>query len=425
MTVIRKLAATLCLTTLILALPACSNDNGDDAGKKDGNGGDKTSANGDGNGGANGNGNGDGDRTALNTITNRTGDRPTSLTTANGQGSTQPQKQPGRPEQYIVKMDIDEMDIGEIPCGEKKKKTVRLTNTGDEPMKVIKCQSSCACTTSNCPTGKIIPAGESVDIVIELKAGLLPGIAINKKMTFIIEGQPNLVLPVKGVSYSAVSVNPNRLDSTTNPEGRIELVAADGQPFSILSMTPIGIGDYSNEAKTEHTIVLGDGWCDKFIEARSTKFTISIDHPEARQVQGTIIGECATAVIKAIQDNAANRSRPDTGLLNLARSGNIEGLTKALETASNVDPRDNTGASPLVLAAQNGHLECVKLLVDKGANIEGVTDFLLQIKDLTRMTGSEKSAASYTFPQILTDASEFDDVHIGARGAPPLAAPGE
>ena len=66
-------------------------------------------------------------------------------------------------------------------------------------------------------------------------------------------------------------------------------------------------------------------------------------------------------------------SHPERGLSTTlhqaAASGNIAALAVALETATNLEVRNELGLTPLQVAVQSGHLAAAALLVDKGANV--------------------------------------------------------
>ncbi len=55
-------------------------------------------------------------------------------------------------------------------------------------------------------------------------------------------------------------------------------------------------------------------------------------------------------------------------ILEFARKGNVEGIKKAVNVL-NLDGKDKKGYSPLMLAASNGHVEAVKLLLSLTADI--------------------------------------------------------
>jgi len=51
-----------------------------------------------------------------------------------------------------------------------------------------------------------------------------------------------------------------------------------------------------------------------------------------------------------------------------ASIGNVNKLKHTIEKGGNAAFKDKAGASALTLAARNGHFDCVKLLLNKGAD---------------------------------------------------------
>ena len=69
----------------------------------------------------------------------------------------------------------------------------------------------------------------------------------------------------------------------------------------------------------------------------------------------------------------ASAAHPERGLSTIlhqaAASGNVAGLSAALEAQTNLEARNELGLTPLQVAVQSGHLAAAALLVDKGANV--------------------------------------------------------
>ena len=58
-----------------------------------------------------------------------------------------------------------------------------------------------------------------------------------------------------------------------------------------------------------------------------------------------------------------------------ARTGNVAGITAALDKGADVNARARYGVTPLIYAATNGHLEAVRLLVSRKADVNVVDTF--------------------------------------------------
>lgn len=64
---------------------------------------------------------------------------------------------------------------------------------------------------------------------------------------------------------------------------------------------------------------------------------------------------------------------PAPDLLDAARKGDLATVKTALESKADLESKTRYGQTPLYLAAMNGHVEVVKLLLDNGAKVD-VTD---------------------------------------------------
>ncbi|OGB83383.1 hypothetical protein A3F66_05890 [candidate division TM6 bacterium RIFCSPHIGHO2_12_FULL_32_22] len=64
-------------------------------------------------------------------------------------------------------------------------------------------------------------------------------------------------------------------------------------------------------------------------------------------------------------------SGPNEDLLDAAKAGDSAGVEAAIAAGANIDAAD-IGYTALIVAAQNGHIDIVRLLLDKGAGINAV-----------------------------------------------------
>lgn len=73
-------------------------------------------------------------------------------------------------------MTLDKTDykFDKVKEGEVVETTVKVTNTGKEPLVIVSCKGSCGCTTPKCPTTPIAP-GQSADVPIKFDTHGKPG----------------------------------------------------------------------------------------------------------------------------------------------------------------------------------------------------------------------------------------------------------
>ncbi len=89
-----------------------------------------------------------------------------------------------------------ELDLGVIAPGEERSETIRIINTGQESMHIVKVKPSCGCTTVKAFKDTNLKPGEEVTFEITVKAGKKDG-TTSKKITFELENQPAMVLPIR------------------------------------------------------------------------------------------------------------------------------------------------------------------------------------------------------------------------------------
>src|SRR5687768_12414696 len=68
-------------------------------------------------------------------------------------------------------------------------------------------------------------------------------------------------------------------------------------------------------------------------------------------------------------------SAADNSLLDAAQRGDLGSVTKALAQGANVNAKNRYSSTPLILAAMGGHVDIVKLLVDRGADLKARETF--------------------------------------------------
>jgi Zn-dependent protease with chaperone function len=89
-----------------------------------------------------------------------------------------------------------ELDLGEVAPNEIARGFVWLLNAGTEPRRVTAARPDCGCTTVPTFVPTTLASGESLRLEITMKAPALGGTSKKKNVTFSIDGQPPLKLPV-------------------------------------------------------------------------------------------------------------------------------------------------------------------------------------------------------------------------------------
>jgi ankyrin repeat protein len=326
---------------------------------------------------------------------------------------------PVDPASFIVKCDPPEVDFGEIPTGDTGVKMVKLVNTGDKPMKVVTHRVTCGCTALELAPNTMLAPKEAKEVKVQLNGGMAPGPLVGKKVTFVVEGQPDLEVMLRATAVSFVSQEPASLKpefdaqgKLASPEGKIVLKSRDNQPFKIVSMTPPVVTEFSQEAKTEHEVSLP--W-EKFKELNAvlSKAMFYFDHPKCQNLMAKIefppewIQEAQEkmraqapvtnppAVVAQTDPNLLLQEQIKQGqndeilkriaagdldvntrdsqgvaiLSHAAKAANMDLVRALLKAKADIESTDNAGRTPLMHAAMAKNVEVVQVLVDAGASV--------------------------------------------------------
>ena len=294
----------------------------------------------------------------------------------------------------------ESLQLGIMQPGVPKTGTITLVNNGDKPVQIRKAVASCGCTTPNWPRDPIAP-GETADIEITLKPGIKQGQKLSKRVTLQMVDGPPQILKVEGEVGMFVRISPSSLDSNKQEDGptTITLDSADEVPFAVISVDPAVTVEAASEKGLHHELVID--W-EKWEQLnRRPQIKIRTDHPNAP--------EMSVIVRRSIKKGDRPTPPPVTrtsSLINAARSNNLEALAGAL--AAGDDVNDNTGLggmtalhwtakngnpdltraliavkgdpnspnkvgkTPVTLAAEEGHLEVLQMLLDNGGNMEAI-----------------------------------------------------
>lgn len=296
---------------------------------------------------------------------------PSGLTTAPTKGA----KVPGvRSEIVDLGKTIDmtvtppKLVLGIMQPGVPKTGTVTLTNNGDTPIQIKKAIASCGCTTPVWPREPIGP-GESAELEITLKPTTKQGSKLSKRVTLqMVNGAPQ-VITVEGEVGLFVKMAPNFLDAgkqEASDQQSVALSSANKVPFSIVSIEPPVFSGVGGEKQIDHELAMDwEAW-----ETAGRRPTVKIitDHPDAPELSVTVRRSITRQKPNA-PNVGPNVARPAAGrLVNAARSGDLDGVRKAIAAGEPVDQPSIGGMSALHWAAREGNVEVVAALVEGSAN---------------------------------------------------------
>jgi ankyrin repeat protein len=273
----------------------------------------------------------------------------------------------------MITADPTKLDLGEIPTADSGTGTVRLTNTGEEPRTLVDCKKTCGCTTINCPKHKVLQPGEHIDIEVRMNGGTR-ATKLNKNVTFIFsDGHPPVRVGVAAQAVSYVSIEPELLDKTRNPDGMVVLTAIDDQPFTVKSMYPPVIEQFSTEASARHELVFD--WARWEELGAQRKLMFSLDHPKCAKLYGTI--DAASVPPRQPRKpgdpptTTPTPRAPDLG--RMIKSDQIEQAIQMIDDGKiDVEGVDRAGKSPLLVASELGAVEVMQALLDASADIGAV-----------------------------------------------------
>ncbi|MCD6526125.1 MAG: DUF1573 domain-containing protein [Desulfuromonas sp.] len=117
-------------------------------------------------------------------------------------------------------VDHSEVDWGEICSGEKKEHRFVLTNSGDEPLRIIKVRSSCGCTTA-IPRDTLVEPGGSTELTVRFNSKNFRGNVVKKVV--IVSNDPRQskkTLSLKSQVKPELTLAPSRLQLGRIPGGK-------------------------------------------------------------------------------------------------------------------------------------------------------------------------------------------------------------
>lgn len=97
---------------------------------------------------------------------------------------------------FIVRVVPAELDLGVGEPGKPKPGSLWLINTGSKSMNIVRAKVACGCTTLTRFTAGLLGSGESMQVDLTMTAPTKPGEQKTKAVTFFIDGQPPLKVPI-------------------------------------------------------------------------------------------------------------------------------------------------------------------------------------------------------------------------------------
>ncbi|MCH2133117.1 MAG: ankyrin repeat domain-containing protein [Phycisphaerales bacterium] len=300
-------------------------------------------------------------------------------------GATQPAAGDVLLEQVIVS-EPESIQLGTFSTTETEEGTIVLRNTGSEPVTIRSAKASCGCTTADFQRNTVLGPNETTEVTIRMRGGPTAR-KLKKTVTFTIDGYPQLKVPVEGESISYVKMTPDKIGIDANPDGKLVLESIDGQPFKITRTLPNVLAAIPAESQPRHELAVD--WDKWWRSAENAKLTFYIEgHPRCNQYF-TVINlnrEQRAEIQRRIREkreknNKANPKKPSTTNTTvqaresdpptLVRQGRVKELGERLKAGKvEVDNRDSQGMTLLGLAAKNGNVEIMQVLLEAGASVD-------------------------------------------------------
>ncbi|MDP7005856.1 MAG: ankyrin repeat domain-containing protein [Phycisphaerales bacterium] len=293
----------------------------------------------------------------------------------------QPQETPEVKEQVVV-LEPAQIDLGKFSTSEKGTGSVKLTNSGSEPVTITRAKASCGCTTSDFKNNTVLQPGESTEISVTMN-GKGKARKLTKTVTFTVDGYPPLRLPVvaETISYVTLDVEPLVIDDAVNST-TITLTSLDDQPFKITSMIPDIVEEIQEEAASSQELTID--WDLFWDVVTTTKITIRLDHPLCKEITTNVrlSADQRQRLNKIISDRRAggdlptkDPTKPLTGdqLARYIKSGRGEKVIKYINDGlGKFNAVNREGVSLLMVASEEGDYETVSGLIELGAQLERV-----------------------------------------------------
>lgn len=295
---------------------------------------------------------------------------PSSVPAQAPQGAQVATQRPPVSAAQALKIEPSPLDLGEMSPEVAKSGKVKITNTTDHPVKIIKVQPACGCTTTSVPPDALAP-GASTEMDITIKPPAQGGHPLSKNVTFMVQDHAPTVLTVQGLVKEYLSVVPNVIQgpSTENPApAPVRITVKDGGPVRITGATPDIFVSLPTEAATTHDLQID--WAKWEKAGGQSKVAVLTDHPKAPQasflIKKPVRLDANSKSAQAAKDTARGTVSP---LIVASREGNLAKVSEALKGGAAVEGAEpTTGRTALHFAAENGNMEVIKVLLEAKAN---------------------------------------------------------
>ena len=208
------------------------------------------------------------------------------------QPGARPEAAPATATEHRIASDPGRLELGWLRPNETGEGVVRLLNTSDEIVNILRVTTSCSCTTSELSEEqKILKPGDSTELVVGLKAGANTGPMVQRAYVWY-EGSraPYELFIVADVSH-AVKTDPIFVNLLgVNRAGMIRLESLDGRPFRVLSADGKApkvfdlAGAEVDASKPAQSVMVQYDYTGVAEEDLNRWFLIETDHPDALEL---------------------------------------------------------------------------------------------------------------------------------------------
>ncbi len=239
-----------------------------------------------------------------------------------------------------ITADPSTVEMGFIRPGETKHGKTKLTNTGSEPLTILRTHASCSCTVASKLDGVVLQPGESVEMEVSVKAKKFPGPTQNQVSIFV-DGfaVPAKLFALGEIAYGVKST-PIYVDMMTKTAGSIMLESTDGRKFKVLAVNgsaPVfeGFDPEKDEVGTQYTVKYDFTGVDPTTLPKW--WVVETDHPEAPVVDLRVLHPAIWNNAAQQMQNATWQLGEDRVLAGAMRVGESKEITMHLQ-ARPVDP---------------------------------------------------------------------------------------